>query len=190
MVPSTGLSEVTSDWDCLKRARQGDDSAWRELFGRHQASLLNMATLITGSPDSAQDVIQESFLQLLKNRGENSAGSFRAYVAKIAYHLALKERARRSHRSSLQNLDVSDGNPSALEAAIRDDRQREVAGAIGSLAEDQRRILILRFYGEFSYEHIAEITRIPLGTVKSRIFYAVKACRERLLMKGLDHETL
>ncbi len=181
---------MTSDWDCLKRARQGDESAWRDLFGRHQASLLNMAALITGSLDSAQDVTQESFLRLLKDRGENSTGSFKAYVAKIAYHLAIKEKTRQLRRSGLENLDVSDGNPSALETAIRDDRQRQIARAIRSLAEDQRNILILRFYGEFSYEQIAEITRIPLGTVKSRIFYAVKACRERLMMKGLDHETL
>jgi RNA polymerase sigma factor (sigma-70 family) len=54
-----------------------------------------------------------------------------------------------------------------------------------SLSDDQREILALRYFGGHSYEEIARITGIPIGTVKSRIFYAIKTCREKLTERGV-----
>jgi RNA polymerase sigma-70 factor (ECF subfamily) len=60
-----------------------------------------------------------------------------------------------------------------------------VARALRTLDAEHRDVLVLRFYGGYSYEEIAKIVEAPLGTVKSRIFYAVKSCRETLQQKGV-----
>jgi RNA polymerase sigma-70 factor (ECF subfamily) len=53
------------------------------------------------------------------------------------------------------------------------------------LSNEQREILALRYFGGHSYEEIAEITEVPIGTVKSRIFYAIKVCQEKLRERGV-----
>lgn len=176
---------MISDWDCLDRARNGDEDAWRLLFERHHASLLKIAVLITGSIEAAEDMAQESFVRLLRSRIRHTDGSFKSYLSTIAYRLALKEKRRRGREKDLDGSAMSDENPSPLERAVREERDRHIVHTIHALPEHHRDILILRFYGEHSYEEIARLTRLPLGTVKSRIFYAVKMCQSELRDKGV-----
>lgn len=176
---------MSADWELLERARRGDENSWRELFQRHHKALVKMAFLITGSMEAAKDLAQETFVRLLRSKISHTRGGFKGYLSTIAYRLALKEKKRRLKNSGIDGLDLVNGNPSPLDAALSDEKQRLVARAIGKLSDDHRDVLVLRFYGDYSYEEIAEITRVPIGTVKSRIYYAVKACREELIEKGV-----
>jgi RNA polymerase sigma-70 factor (ECF subfamily) len=176
---------MIADWELLERARRGDETSWRELFQRHHRSLVKIAFLITGSMEAAKDLAQETFVRLLRSKIGHTRGSFKGYLSTIAYRLALKEKRRRLRNGGIDGLEIADGNPSPLEATLRDERQRLVAQAMGTLSDDHRDILILRFYGDHSYDEIAQITNVPMGTVKSRMYYAVKACREKLSEKGV-----
>jgi RNA polymerase sigma-70 factor (ECF subfamily) len=176
---------MKSDWECLERARRGDETAWRELIARHQSALLRTVLLITGSLPSAHDLAQETFVRLLRRRPRHRRGSFRAYLSTIAYRLALKELKRTRRQANLDNLDLPDQKPDPLAAILREERDRQLAAVIGELPEHHRTILVLRFYGRHSYDEIAQITALPLGTVKSRIFNAVKACRAGMYEKGI-----
>jgi RNA polymerase sigma-70 factor (ECF subfamily) len=82
-------------------------------------------------------------------------------------------------------LELASPDPSPLEEAIADERQREVARVLLSLPTHQRDILILRLHGNHSYEEISEMTGLPLGTVKSRIFHAVKVARTTMKKRGI-----
>ena len=185
MVPPTEPSRLISDWESLERARNGDQKAWRRLFDQHSPPLLRMAALMTGSTDTAQDIVQETFLRLLNRSREFYEGSFRAFLSTIVYRLALKENILRQRKKPLSEMDPRSPDPSPLDEAVSDERQREVAHVLRSLPEHHRDILLLRLYGERSYEEIAEMTGISLGTVKSRIFYAVKATRKELKKRGV-----
>ncbi len=176
---------MISDWVCLALAREGDESAWRILFQRHHAVLLRMTSLITGSNDAAEDLVQESFVRLMDCDIRHQEGSFRAYLTTIAYRLALKERQRTHVDHRLSGDIVADDVPSPLEMAIQSERDRLIVRVIQSLPIHQKEILVLRFYGGHSYEEIAAITETPIGTVKSRIFYAVKTCRTELKRRGI-----
>jgi len=176
---------MISDWDCLERARQGDERAWQWLVVRHSPSLVKTTLLITGSLAIAKDLTQESFFRLLDRSPRHRHGSFKAYLSTIAYRLALKEKKRKSHYVDLEDYEPTDTSPTPLEEMLQEERQRQIAQVIGALPEHQRSILILRFYGQHSYEEIAQITNVPLGTVKSRLFHAVKACRQGLREKGI-----
>jgi RNA polymerase sigma factor (sigma-70 family) len=175
-----------SDWALLDRARAGSETAWRELYTTYYKRYVRWVSFITGSTGAAQDVVQGSFVRLLTADIRHRDGSFHAYLSTIVYHAALKE--RRGARLLDRGIgdEVAEQADTPLEAAIRDDEGRALLRIITSLPEQQRDVLILRFYGGHSYQEIADITRVPIGTVKSRIFLAVRSCRERGKAKGLE----
>jgi len=176
---------MTDDWECLKAAREGDGHAWRVLFERHYPMLVRMASYITGSLDSAQDLAQESFVRLLHAEIRHHDGSFKSFLSTIAYRLALKERKRSASDSRPDPSLIADGSPTPLELAIREETDVIIFKVIQSLSVEHREIITLRYVGEHSYEDIARITGVPIGTVKSRIFYAIKICQEKLREKGV-----
>jgi len=184
-VPENELHKLNPDWENLERARAGDERAWRWLFERYSASLLRMGALITGSADSAKDLVQETFLRVVNHAPERRDGTLRAYLSTIAFRLALKEkeRFRRDLHEMGEDLPATDASP--LESTVRSEEEREVLKVLTALPETQREILVLRFYGEHSYEEIAQMTGLPVGTVKSRIFYAVKASQKELRKRGV-----
>jgi len=185
MVQTPGSPSIVDEWRCLDRARGGDETSWRFLFRLHYQPLVRMAFCITGSMDAAHDMAQESFVRLLRVNIPHREGSFKAYLSTIAYRLALKERKRESARQSLESADVVDGGPSPVDEAIRDQTERVIFRVMQSLPVEQREIIALRFFGGHSYEEIARIAGVPIGTVKSRIFTAVRNCREKLRHEGV-----
>lgn len=176
---------MSSDWASLARAQQGDQAAWRMLVDQHHARLVALALFVTGSAAAANDVAQETFLRALNARIKNERGTVRGFLGTIAYRLALKEAKRIRRNTDLDGEDLPHHAENALESILRDERDCLVAEAIAALDEEHRNVLVLRFYAGHSYEEIAEIIEAPLGTVKSRIFYAVKSCREALRQKGV-----
>ena len=185
MVQGSGPGEMTDDWRCLELARAGDEVAWRVLFHRYYPSLVRMASCMTGSVDAAHDLAQESFVRLLHVEFRHRTGSFKSYLGTIAYRLALKERKRSSSKYDLDAVPLVDDSPSPLELAIQNETDGIIMRVIQSISIEQREILALRYFGGHSYEEIAEITMIPIGTVKSRIFYGIKTCHEKLREQGV-----
>lgn len=187
---------VDSEWECFGRAQRGDEMAWRVLMARHQTRLAALALFVTGSSAAADEVVQETFVRALRARIKNTSGSVRGFLGTIAYRLAVKEAARlrrnvrlddvdaRKGLNATDGLDVRRQGENALDRLLTDERHRLVAEAITSLDPEHRDVLILRLYGGDSYEEIAETLGVPLGTVKSRVFYAVKSCRDALKRKG------
>ena len=176
---------MIDDWRCLELALGGDENAWRDLFSRHYPWLVRLTSSITGSVETGHDLAQESFVRLLRARISHHTGSFKSFLSTIAYRLALKEKNRRDSRLPSDSSLIADGSPSPLELAIRDENDRIIVRVIQSLSVEHREILTLRLIGGHSYEEIARMTEIPIGTVKSRMFYAVKITREKLKESGV-----
>jgi RNA polymerase sigma-70 factor (ECF subfamily) len=184
VVQDGGIWALTSDWDLFERALGGDERAWRILVGCHGRELTKMALLITGSVAVAQDLVQESFIELSRKPPRHRQGSLRGYLSTVVYHRSLKEKAKAASVCSLEGIEVESPQGSPLERLVTKEKDRAIAAAIMSLDSPHRDVLILRFYGGHGYEEIARMTGVPLGTVKSQIFYAVKKCRERLRKEG------
>ncbi len=176
---------MIDDWELLDLARGGDGNAWRRLFEKHYPSLVRMTSSITGSIETGHDLAQESFVRLLSVRIKDHSGTFKSYLSTIAYRFALKEKSRQYTHSSSDFVNLTDGSPSPLDLAIRDDTDRVIFRVLQLMPAENRDILTLRFIAGHSYEEIARITAVPLGTVKSRIFYAVRTCREMLKERGV-----
>lgn len=176
---------MDSGWECFIRARNGDKSAWRELVNSHRPRLMSLAVLITGSVTDAEDIVQETFTRAIITGARHYKSTLEKYLSTIAFRLSLKEKKRSHRQASLEEIQLIDATRDSLDSVLLTERDRHIAGAIRGLDRKHRDVLVLRFYGNCSYEEIAELLEISLGTVKSRIFYAVKTCREILKEKGI-----
>ena len=176
---------VNSEWDCFTRAQQGDELSWRLLVGQHRSRLTALALVVTGSGAAAEDVVQETFLRAIKTRIKHHGGTVSGFLGTIAYRLAVNEARHAKRHTELDGLVLTDGDRTALDGLLKDERERFVIEAIRALDDKHREVLVLRFYGGYSYEEIADLLQVPLGTVKSRMFNAVKLCRETLRQKGV-----
>jgi RNA polymerase sigma factor (sigma-70 family) len=185
LVPEHESVEITAGWDDLARARRGSQRAWRALFDQYSPQLLRMAALMTGSTDAARDCVQETFVRVLSSVVHHQRGSLRTYLSTIVFRLALKENMRLRRFALPGAAEPACSDPSPLEVVIATERQREVARVLQTIPAHHREILVLRLHGEHSYEEIATITGLPLGTVKSRIFQAVQRARLEMKKRGL-----
>jgi len=172
-----------SDEDLMFRYRDGDEACFTELVRRYKTKLVNTAYRVVGDFAKAEDVVQETFLRVHRNRDRyRSIARFSTWIYTIALNVARNE-LRNTKRKRLVSLDAfggnSDSDPSTYEipdeSAMpdRDAETRELRKifnrAIEKLPERYRTVFVLRDVQELSYEEIAEILKIPKGTVKSRM---------------------
>jgi RNA polymerase sigma-70 factor (ECF subfamily) len=185
--------------------KTGDDQAFTELMRRHRGPIVNYVNRLIGDRDRAEDLAQEVFLRVYRHAGTyRVTARFTTWLYTIASNLGkneLRNRARRRQVSiedsprELGQEEYHFGTREDFLAPDRisdlNDRQRKVRAAIDSLPEHFRMILVLRDMEGFSYEEIASMLGLPLGTVKSRINRArseFKRRVERLLLAGRGND--
>jgi RNA polymerase sigma-70 factor (ECF subfamily) len=183
-VPQTRRS-VDEDWECFRRARGGDEEAWQALWKRYRARLAALALLITGSGTAADDVVQETFVRAMGAQIKDASGTVHGLLGTIAYRLAVKEAQRTRRHVRLERMEPPDRGASPMQQVLDTERERIIAEAIEHLGAEHRDVLLLRFYGGHGYAEMADLLDLPLGTVKSRLFYAIQSCRDILRRKGV-----
>ncbi len=145
----------------------------RVLYTEHAPALMRYLHRLTGRRDTAEDLLQETFVQALKGLDRlDAAASPKAWLFAIARHLGLNARQRR------RDLLPLAGEIAAPTVEKPDPRQERMREAIAALPEKQRETLQLRLADGLSYEEIAAVLGIPVGTVRSRLHTAVKSLRE------------
>lgn len=143
--------------------------AFRVLLSRHRERVLNLAWQMLGSRDDAEDAAQEAFTLAFRSlnlfRGDSRFGT---WVYRIAINVCL---GRKRATKSCESLDdyESDGFASDHDAAKRAEKRIHVARTLDALSPPLRAVLVLREIHELSYEEIARILSVPVGTVRSRL---------------------
>jgi len=177
----------------IQRCKDGDICAFDELVTRFQKRVYNFAYGIAGNYDDANDVAQEAFVRVFNSiatfRGD---ANFTTWIYRIVTNVYLDERKKaKSHRqTSLDeyiDLDensvsrqIEDESPLPDEVAENKERNQAVRAAINSLPDYQRIIMTLYHLHDRSYEEIADVLNLPIGTVKSRLNRARQALKEKL----------
>ncbi|MBN2417863.1 MAG: sigma-70 family RNA polymerase sigma factor [Deltaproteobacteria bacterium] len=177
--------------------KKGNEWAYRQLVGKYQAKLRNVAYGITLDAEESADIIQDVFLKaymgIEKFKGESSLYTWLRRIT-INESLNWVRKWKRRFRWQHQSLDQEDGSSLDVES---DDAgpessysSRQIAGilkkGLDMLPEKARAVLVLKEVEGLSYEEIAELVGINKGTVSSRIFYAREKLREYL--KGIESE--
>lgn len=175
----------------IQRAQRGDLEAFEALVRRYEGPLYGFFCRLARDPHLAEDLFQETFLRAFKNRTAFDPGrrfaSWLYGIATIAWkdHLRREAKVSPSPQRGEAELRVLDDQAGPAEEVERREIQEVVREEIERLPEDQRLIVILRHYQGFNYEEIGEALRLPLGTVKSRLHYALARLKERLSRKGV-----
>ncbi|XVV06718.1 RNA polymerase sigma factor [Actinosynnema sp. CA-248983] len=187
--PSPGPGGRPSDSVLVERVTAGDRGAFGELYDRYARPAYSLARRVCVDPELAEDVVQEAFLVLWrKPAGYDSArGSFGTWLMTVVHHRAVdavrREDTRRRRTVPLTD-EVSEHTvpPSegADHAALIGVVGAEVRAALQRLPEDQRQVIALAYLGGYTQIEVAALTGIPLGTVKSRTFAAIRRLRTSL----------
>ena len=169
----------------VRRAQKGDEDAFGELVLTYQERLFNFVLARIRQRELAEDIAQEvlvkAFFHLKRLR---KAERFKSWLFSIAHnHLRDLLRKRRLQQVDMEEshleVYVDDRGPEGIETTRS--RQQVVQDALAQLKPEQREVLILYDLEGLSYKEIAEILRVPLGTVQSRIFYARRRIKDVLV---------
>lgn len=191
-LPSLTLPWSWDSWPDEKLAKFlqcGERGAFKVLFKRYQSPIYRFMLHLTGSVEESEDLVQEVFLRVYASIDTYSPGRpFRPWLYAVAKHLAwrrLKQRQRTAEWISLEDLPESGGSlpeeADTPEEHYEHQTQAEaIQRAMESLPEEQYLVFVLYHYQSLSYEEIAEIVDCPVGTVKSRMHYALVRLRQRL----------
>ena len=174
------MPENISDELLLKRAGNGEQAAFLELYERHRQPIFRFAYRLLGSVELAEDVTHDCFVSLIR-KPENfrsERGSLRTYLFAAARNLALKHFRGVGRETSLDDLEdeTDHSNAQPLRRLLGEELSTLVREAVLSLPPLQREALVLFEYEDLSLNEIAEVTDSEVGAVKGRLFRA----RERL----------
>lgn len=177
---------------------EGMEPAFGELLRRHQKNVLNYMFRMVQNRHIAEELTQEVFMALIKNAGRyQPTAKFTTYLYTIASNIVSKEWARQKRRPKLFSFGnfwswdkpepdtdpieaVGDDRANILVAFQRGEVSEAVNAALKHLPEHQREAFVLRRFQDLSYQEIAAVTDVPVGTVKSRIVRAERALRPYL----------
>jgi RNA polymerase sigma-70 factor (ECF subfamily) len=167
-----------TDEDLMTAFQDGDDAAFEQLYARYQRSIYQFVYRRMSNGPRAEELTQEVFMGLIRSRGTwRQEASFKTYLYRIAFNQCASE-ARRADFRATEPLEHPDGTTKDVEAdapgpdadATRREEAVLVARALDALDADQREAIVLREYQGLSYDEIAEVLEVAVGTVKSRIF--------------------
>lgn len=175
----------TRDDVLMQTIAKGDQKAFDELITRHRAWLYALLCSIIQDEEQAKDLTQEVFARIHRAAPTYlPQGNFVAWSKRIAVNLArnyLQQRRRMTLVSLSELAEESlqdDSNPMLL--FLSKGLKEEVRTAIQTLPEEQRLAVIMRYFGDMSLQDIAWALHVPEGTIKSRLFHALRRIRTNL----------
>lgn len=170
------VASKQADLDLVERHRHGDEEAFQELYARFERLVYNLALRMAGRPEDAEDLAQEVFLRIhRKLDGFRGASSLKTWVFRVALNCC-RSRLRRRVRWAGKRVDgeglldrVPDTAPGPEERALDRAIGRRLTAALYEVPVVYREAVVLRDIQGLSYEEIAEVVDVRIGTVRSRI---------------------
>ncbi|WP_312046286.1 sigma-70 family RNA polymerase sigma factor [Anaerotignum sp.] len=178
----------------ISRAKQGDMTAFERLVEQHEKIVYNVTLRMMNHSEDAKDISQEVWIKAyrsIENFDERSA--FSTWIYRIAVNTCIDEMRKRKGKQcfSLDNeleddegswkQEIADNGDTPEESLMRKEMKSEIVTALETISEDYKTVFVLRDMQGLSYEEIAEITGLALGTVKSRISRARNNLKEEIL---------
>ncbi len=159
---------MPSDEELVLGVADGDENALRELLGRYQQPLANFLYRQIGGTE-VDDVYQETWLRVVNHaKSFDSSRRFSTWLFQIAINLC-----RDRYRRRREELGLPVDEPASTAALDRTEAAVDAASLLAILPQDQREVMILRYYHDLSEQQIADIVGCPRGTVKSRLHHAL-----------------
>jgi len=181
----------------LAAMKQGDEAAFTALYRRHKDPVYRFALLYCGSPATAADVTQDTFMHFIShpNQYDPTRGAIGAWLCGIARNLARKQLSVREDPTDPGDLqddarldDARVEHESPLDRVLKNEAAEEVRRAVAAIAPHYRDVLILCELSELSYAEAAQVCNIDIGTVRSRLSRARAQLARRLAPAASLHK--
>lgn len=184
------------DRELVAKSLRGDTEAFRTIVERYQERVYNVAFQMTGSHEDSLDLAQDSFLRVFRAlssfKGDSSLGT---WIHRIAHNIVIDELRKRRRRPvvamSTDTVVITEDGEHMLEWSapmdeapeeqlLRAEKKREIEQALQRISPEHRSVLVMRDIEGLTYEEVAEVLGLNVGTVKSRLNRARLALREKL----------
>ncbi len=176
----------TPDGELIGRLQADDLDALGALFVRYRAQVYRTALAIVRDPAAAEDILQDCFLKVYAHAAHlDPARSLAPWLYRVTVNLSYAwlgrgGQKRRAPLETVANRLVSPMRQAPDQLTEQTELRHNVRKAIGALPIDQRVVIVLYYLNNLSLQDIAEILDVPIGTVKSRLYYAREALRAML----------
>ena len=160
----------------MQLVHDGDQAAFEVIFDRHSTVAFSLAYRMCGRRPMAEDIVQEAFLSLWRSgaRYDRGRGSVRSWVLGVVHNRTIDAFRRETVRAgrdvaddgALERMPAPDRTDTEVQ---RRDEAQHVRSALHELPDDQRQVIELAYFGGFSHSQIAEMLKLPAGTVKGRM---------------------
>lgn len=189
------IQELT-DSELIAKSIRGREDSFEELVRRYQRPITAYVYRMLNDYDASLDVAQEVFIKVYNSLEKYSSDyKFSTWLYRIAHNAAIDHMRRNS--ANLQSLETESEDGAyqlQLESSLlspEEERERsewrtEIDAVVRCLPAVYRELIVLRHSQELSYDEIAEVTELPLGTVKNRLFRAREMMREIFIERGFD----
>ena len=172
-------ASTLDDASLLALVQRGDEEAMASIFDRYSKVVYSVALRVLRDPASAEDVLQEIFMQIWRNpeRFVATRGSLGGWLAVVSRNRSIDQLRRRKPTDSVEDVVLASSYNLADEAE-RNGMMEKARVVIQQLPKEQRKTLEMAFFDGLTHSEIAEMTGDPLGTVKTRIRSALLVLRK------------
>ena len=184
-----------NDRDLVASAISGLEGSFEELVRRYQRPISAYVYRMVGDYESALDLTQEIFIKVYNSlRRYRSEFKFSTWIYKIAHNSAVDHLRRTATREQSLMIGpeadpferpIESNRPSPEQESERKERRIEIESVVRTLPATYRELITLRHSQDLTYEEIVEVTGLPLGTVKNRLFRAREMMRQQFMEKGI-----
>ncbi|HEY0080714.1 MAG TPA: sigma-70 family RNA polymerase sigma factor [Pyrinomonadaceae bacterium] len=190
---------AVADSELVSRAVAGREESFEELVRRYQRPIAAYVYRMVGDYDAALDLTQEVFIKVYGSLARyRSEFKFSTWIYRIAHNSAIdhlrrqgtgrmEELERTSDETGTYQKPLASSAPTPEQESERAERRAEIEEVVRALPPAYRELIVLRHMYDMSYDEIAEVTELPLGTVKNRIFRAREAMRAELVGRGITN---
>jgi len=184
-----------ADGELVRSALAGREAGFEELVRRYQRPIAAYVYRMVGDYDAALDLTQEVFIKVYNSLTRYRAEfKFSTWIYKIAHNAAIDHLRRHAVREQAlttsldgerREISIASRRLTPEQESERKERCSEIEAVVQMLPSAYRELIVLRHSHDLSYDEIAEVTGLPLGTVKNRLFRAREAMRDELVQRGI-----
>ena len=190
-----GFRLTLADGELVQSALKGRETCFEELVRRYQRPIAAYVYRMVGDYDAALDLTQEVFIKVYNSLARyRSEYKFSTWIYKIAHNAAIDHLRRYAVREQAltngfdverREVSIESRRLTPEQESERNERRSEIELVVQMLPAAYRELIVLRHSQDLSYDEIADVTGLPLGTVKNRLFRAREAMRDHLLERGI-----
>ncbi|ASS68913.1 RNA polymerase sigma factor [Paenibacillus sp. D51F] len=174
-----------TDEELVQGMMDGDQACFEALVHRYHAPLSGFLQRQLKDPGRAEDVVQETFLKLIRQlKDRRNPENVQAWLYRVAMNQCRdywKSSAYQTDRNRFgEPPERKDERPSVVELAERQETRREISQSLEELPQVQREVVMLRFYQDLKLQDIADVLQLPLGSVKTHLYKALRRLKTRL----------